>query len=131
MTDAEKEVLAANQNLLDAIAEGDWQTYAKYCDESLTAFEPEALGHLVEGLPFHEFYFKLPGGGGKKPQNSMLDPHLRIVGDVAILCYYRLKQGVGSDGVPSSVGTEETRVWQKKNGAWKHIHFHRSPSQKG
>jgi ketosteroid isomerase-like protein len=131
-TKDEADVLAVNQKLLDAIAEGDWATYAEVCDESLTAFEPEALGHLVAGLPFHEFYFKLPGGGGgKKPVNSMLDPHIRVVGDVAVLCYYRLKQGLGADGGPVSVGTEETRVWQKKGGVWKHVHFHRSPSQKG
>ncbi len=130
-TKEEADVLAVNQKLLDAIAEGDWSTYAELCDASLTAFEPEALGHLVVGLPFHEFYFKLPGGGGKKPSNSMLDPHIRVIGDVAVLCYYRLKQGLGADGAPVSVGTEETRVWQKKDGKWKHIHFHRSPSQKG
>ena len=22
--------------------------------------------------------------------------------------------------------TEETRIWQKQSGAWKHVHFHRS-----
>lgn len=33
------------------------------CDPGMTAFEPEALGNLVEGLDFHRFYFenrKLP-----------------------------------------------------------------------
>ena len=25
-----------------------------FCDESLTCFEPEAEGHLVQGLPFHK-----------------------------------------------------------------------------
>ena len=28
--------------------------------ESLTAFEPEAKGHLIAGLDFHRFYFDLP-----------------------------------------------------------------------
>ena len=28
------------------------------CDPSVTAFEPEALGNLVEGLDFHRFYFE-------------------------------------------------------------------------
>lgn len=37
------------------------------CDPAVTAFEPEALGNLVEGLDFHRFYFencefaRLPG----------------------------------------------------------------------
>ena len=29
----------------------------RLCDPHLTAFEPEALGNLVEGLEFHKFYF--------------------------------------------------------------------------
>lgn len=37
------------------------------CDPGMTAFEPEALGNLVEGLDFHRFYFEnreqsLPAG---------------------------------------------------------------------
>lgn len=31
--------------------------YRKICDPHLTAFEPEALGNLVEGMEFHKFYF--------------------------------------------------------------------------
>src|SRR5207253_8148154 len=47
--------------LLDGIAKGDWATYQELCDPSLTAFEPEAMGQLVEGLEFHQFYFSLGG----------------------------------------------------------------------
>src|SRR5262249_8311732 len=54
-----EELLSLNQQLLESIAAGDWETYQRLCDPSLTAFEPEALGHLVEGLAFHEFYFHL------------------------------------------------------------------------
>lgn len=31
--------------------------YSKICDPHLTAFEPEAMGNLVEGMDFHKFYF--------------------------------------------------------------------------
>lgn len=31
--------------------------FRKICDPQLTAFEPEALGNLVEGMDFHKFYF--------------------------------------------------------------------------
>jgi ketosteroid isomerase-like protein len=123
------ELLALNQQLLDAIAQGDWGTYAELCDPTLTAFEPEALGRLVEGMDFHRFYFKL-SGGQVKPQNSMCDARVRLMGDVAVVAYYRLAQFVDSDGHPGTRGTEETRVWQRQNGRWRHVHFHRSPSQK-
>lgn len=29
----------------------------KICDPHMTAFEPEAIGNLVEGMDFHKFYF--------------------------------------------------------------------------
>lgn len=129
MAGVEQEILALNQKLLNAIAESDWKTYAELCDGSLTAFEPEALGHLVAGLEFHEFYFKLSSGSGKV-QNTMSDAHVRVIGSVALLCYYRLTQFVDPEGRAQTRGTEETRVWQQVNGKWKHIHFHRSPSQR-
>jgi calcium/calmodulin-dependent protein kinase (CaM kinase) II len=45
---------------------------------------------------------------------------------VAIVSYIRLIQKTGADGIPSTKSVEETRVWEKKEGAWKHVHFHRS-----
>lgn len=30
----------------------------KICDSHLTAFEPESMGNLVEGMDFHKFYFE-------------------------------------------------------------------------
>ena len=41
---------------------------------TLTAFEPEALGHLVEGLAFHRFYFELGGVPGHHPQSGPVRP---------------------------------------------------------
>jgi calcium/calmodulin-dependent protein kinase (CaM kinase) II len=127
--DTTAELLAVNQKLLTAIAAGDWNTYAELCDPSLTAFEPEALGQVVEGLDFHKFYFTGSGGGGRR-QNSMCSPHVRVMGEVAVLSYFRLTQVHDEQGRFSSAGTEETRVWQKKDGQWKHVHFHRSPVAK-
>lgn len=120
------ELIALNQKLLNSIAEGDWTTYADLCDPSITCIEPEALGHVVGGLEFHKFYFDLTGGSSK-PRNTMCDPSVRIMGESAVLAYFRLTQYVDANGSPQSRGTEETRVWQRIGGAWKHVHFHRSP----
>ena len=77
-------VLELTQNLLVAITGGDWDTYAEICDESLTCFEPEALGNLVDGLEFHQYYFNLPSSGAPTPvQSTIVAPHIRIMGDVA------------------------------------------------
>lgn len=124
----EKELLALNQKLLESIARADWKLYAELCDPTLTCFEPEALGTLVEGMPFHEFYFKL--GAAKEPHNTtMASPHVRVMGDVAVLSYVRVNQRITADG-PVSRSVEETRVWQKQKNGWKHVHFHRSAPTK-
>ena len=122
MTD---ELLRLTQRLLDSIAEGDWTTYEQLCDPSLTAFEPEAPGQLVEGLEFHRFYFALGGVRGRH-QTTMCAPRVRVMGDSAVVTYTRLIQKVTADGNPVTVASTETRVWQKTPGGWKHVHFHRT-----
>jgi len=94
----------------------------------LTAFEPEAQGQLVEGLEFHQFYFRL--GGTRGPNHTtMCAPRVRLLGDVALVTYVRLNQRLGPDGQPAVTAFEETRIWQKQAGQWRHVHFHRSSAQ--
>jgi calcium/calmodulin-dependent protein kinase (CaM kinase) II len=120
-----EELVRLNQRLLDAIARADWAEYRDLCDPMLTCFEPEAVGQLVEGLDFHEFYFKL-GPVKETYCTTMAGPHVRLMGDVAVVAYVRLNQRVQADGSPVTRAVEETRVWQRQNGKWKHVHFHRS-----
>ena len=124
MSDTE-ELLQLNARLLASIAGKDWATYQELCDPTLTAFEPEARGQLVEGLDFHRWYFNLAGNPGHH-HTTMATPKVRVVGDVAIVAYVRLSQRVAPDGTPTTTAFEETRIWQKQNGRWKHVHFHRS-----
>jgi len=119
------ELLRLNERLLQSIATADWATYQELCDPTLTAFEPEAVGHLVEGMEFHRFYFNL--GGARNPHHTtMSSPHVRLMGDVAVMAYVRLNQRVGADGAPLTVAFEETRVWQRQEGRWRHVHFQRT-----
>lgn len=122
---AESELLDVSARLLKAIDAGDWKSYAKLCDENITCFEPEALGHLVSGLPFHKFYFDLPGSGTPR-LSSMTSPSVRVVGKIGIVCYARLVQKLDGNGAPVSVCANETRIWRRDEDGWKHIHFHRS-----
>ena len=124
MTD---ELIELTEKLLASIASADWDTYEQLCDPSITAFEPESCGHLVEGMPFHRFYFDL-GASNAPRQTSLLSPHVRMMGaNAAVVCYTRLVQTLHEDGSPVSLTFEETRVWERQNGEWKHVHFHRSP----
>ena len=121
-------LLALTRKLLESIVAGDWKTYTSLVAYDITCFEPEARGHLVEGLPFHEFYFKL---GGTKPAVvptiTLASPHVRLLGeDAAVVSYMRMTQKLDEAGRPITALCEETRVWQRIDGAWKHVHFHRS-----
>lgn len=126
----EAELLGLSQQLLAAVAAGDWKAYHRLVAEDITCFEPEARGQLVEGLPFHEFYFKLPGDPAKAPRpvtNTMASPVVKLLSDtVALVAYTRLTQTLDDAGRPVTKPCEETRIWQKIAGNWKHVHFHRS-----
>jgi ketosteroid isomerase-like protein len=119
------ELLQLNQRLLDSITQGDWKTYEELCDPSLTCFEPEAPGQIVEGLPFHKFYFDLGGVRGRH-QTTMTSPQVRVMGDVAVVAYVRLVQRLGDNGTPVTDASAETRIWQRRDGRWRHVHFQRT-----
>jgi len=119
------ELLDLSQQLLDSIDQQDWETYTRLCDASLTAFEPEAVGSLVVGMPFHQFYFEMESSGRAK-QSTISSPDVRVMGDCAVVTYIRLTQRISQEGRPQTAASEETRVWQRQDGAWQHVHFHRS-----
>ncbi|MFM8893562.1 MAG: DUF4440 domain-containing protein [Planctomycetia bacterium] len=128
------DVLDLNRRLLAAIASGDWKTYRDLVADDITCFEPEARGHLVEGLAFHEFYFRLPAPPADAkaapavvPVPTMSSPTVKMLSDdVALVAYVRLTQATDEAGKPVTRVSEETRIWQKRDGRWKHVHFHRS-----
>ena len=122
----ESQLLELNDRLLASIAGKDWDAYAELCDPEVTCFEPEARGHLVAGLAFHKYYFGLPPSTGSR--NSTLSaPHVRLLGnDAAVVSYVRLIQYLDANGIAQTAQFEETRIWERQNGKWKHVHFHRS-----
>ena len=46
--------------------------------------------------------------------------------DAAVVSYVRLTQAMKEAG-PVTVSANETRVWQRKDGKWLNVHFHKSP----
>ncbi|KAH7295981.1 hypothetical protein KP509_26G002000 [Ceratopteris richardii] len=129
----EEELLQLTKELLNGIDEGDYALYKRLCDPSLTAFEPDAQGHLVEGLPFHKFYLDMSKRfpSPSKPHSQVSSPKITFIGDeVALVTYTRLVQST-KDGVPCVEAFNETRIWQRgldDSGiaVWKLIHFHKS-----
>uniref|UniRef100_A0A061RBF3 Calcium/calmodulin-dependent protein kinase (CaM kinase) II n=1 Tax=Tetraselmis sp. GSL018 TaxID=582737 RepID=A0A061RBF3_9CHLO len=128
----EADIVEITQRLLNCIALGDFATYKELCDPSLSCFEPEACGSLVQGLDFHKHYFDIPRTS--IPANQTISsPHVKLLGnEAAVIGYTRLQQKYNpEDKTSETVASEETRVWQVKNGKWVNVHFHRSnPSLK-
>jgi hypothetical protein len=126
--DISQQLLDLNQKLLVAIVSGDWKTYESLCDPSITCFEPEARGQVVVGMSFHKYFFDLPGSPQTPAKNVLMSqPHVRLIGEsAAVLSYVRLTQSLDDSGMAHIGRVEETRIWQKIDGQWKHVHFHRS-----
>ncbi len=123
----ELEIVDLTRRLIDAIVNVDWATYSELCAEDLTAYEPEVHQHLVQGMDFHKHYFQMAGDSPYTGVTTTISsPHVRIMGDAAVIAYVRLTQRVGADGKSTTSATQETRVWQCIDGQWKHVHFHRS-----
>ncbi|CAB0015671.1 unnamed protein product, partial [Nesidiocoris tenuis] len=91
-----QEVIKITEQLLEAINTGDLEAYTKICDPHITAFEPEALGNLVEGMDFHKFYFEnVVTKNCKAINTTILNPNVHLLGDeAACIAYVRLTQYV-------------------------------------
>ncbi|XP_067672566.1 calcium/calmodulin-dependent protein kinase type II delta chain-like isoform X3 [Haliotis asinina] len=125
-----QEIIKLTEQMLQAITSGDYEAYTKLIDPHLTSFEPEALGNLIVGMDFHKFYFDHVLSKNNKPVNtSILNPHVHLLGeDAACIAYIRLTQYIDRNGLPVTMQSEETRIWQRKDGKWQNVHFHRSGS---
>uniref|UniRef100_A0AC34F259 Calcium/calmodulin-dependent protein kinase II association-domain domain-containing protein n=1 Tax=Panagrolaimus sp. ES5 TaxID=591445 RepID=A0AC34F259_9BILA len=129
-----QEIVRVTQQLQDAIACKDFETYSRLCDPSMTCFEPEAQGNLVEDLDFHKFYFDnaaaMNANTARKPQihTTVLNPNVHLMGEEgACIAYVRLIQYIDKNGEARTRQSQETRVWQKRNGrGWVCVHVHRS-----
>jgi len=125
------DIIRVTELILDAINTGDFDSYTKLCDPNITAFEPEALGNLVEGIDFHRFYFdNFSAMKQSKTTNvTILNPQVHLLGeDAASIGYVKVTQTLDKQGNAHTSQSEETRIWQRREGRWQNIHFHRSNS---
>jgi len=124
------EIIKMTEQLTQAMMAGDYESYTKLVDPQMTCFEPESCGNLIEGMEFHKFYFtNVLSKNSKTINTSILKPYVHMLGeDTACIAYTRLTQFVDRSGMPHSLQSEETRVWQRVDGKWQNIHFHCSGS---
>jgi len=122
-TELEQSIYDRLLELLHAIKQGDADTYTRLSAKDLTAIEPETGGQIVEGLPFHVFLIE---------RSTMADYHLEVInptikveGNMAYACY-NLVTSQKKDDTFRFDQVQETRIFQRIDGLWKMIHFHRS-----
>uniref|UniRef100_A0A3Q2YV15 Calcium/calmodulin-dependent protein kinase II association-domain domain-containing protein n=1 Tax=Hippocampus comes TaxID=109280 RepID=A0A3Q2YV15_HIPCM len=120
----QQEIIEVTKKLLTAIVMADYDSYKEMSDPGLTSFEPESLGILVRSMEFHRFLLENALGFR---HTIMIEPYVHMMGDdAACIAYVRLTQALGGDLAAIHTKVEETRIWHRRNGTWRHIHFHRS-----
>ncbi|KAF3836808.1 hypothetical protein F7725_004272 [Dissostichus mawsoni] len=121
-----QEIIKVTEQLIEAINNGDLETYTKICDPGLTSFEPRPW----------ETWWREPTSTastlrtGKQPVHTiLLNPHVHLIGDeAACIAYIRLTQYIDGNRIPRTMQSEETRIWHRRDSKWQNIHFHRSGS---
>ncbi|CAF4897805.1 calcium/calmodulin-dependent protein kinase type II alpha chain [Pieris napi] len=120
------EVIKATEILLDAINNGDYETYSKLCDPHVTSFDPDSLGNLIEGVEYYKFFIDNTPNN-IKTNTTILNPRVQLLGeDVAIIAYVCITQSVDSEGRRATHQHQETRIWHKRYNKWTAVHFHRT-----
>lgn len=122
-------IIKLTENLVDAIDSGDFEKYRKLCAPTMTAFEPESLGNLIEGTDFHRLYFdqtNTSSSATRMQLSKILNPSVLILSeDSGSIAYVRLVITKDTNGIRTQ-RFEETRIWTRKENKWMCVHFHRS-----
>jgi ketosteroid isomerase-like protein len=122
MEGAKQEILRLEGELVDAFNEGDIDRVLTYFDPELTGFSSTQhmrLASLDELRKTFEYYISQ----APKVDYIISDPHIRPMGDMALLTFYwavRMRNGKKRKPIEG----RGTHVFLKKNGAWKIVHEH-------
>jgi ketosteroid isomerase-like protein len=115
---------AALLELLHAIEKAEADTYRQLVSEKVTCFEPETSGAQVRGIDMHLFFV----GNSTAPDHyffDIIDPTFNVCGDMAYAAYTFLLAEI-VNGETTSTTENVTRIFQREQGVWKMVHFHRS-----
>jgi ketosteroid isomerase-like protein len=124
----EQETWATLQRHLKSIFERDSATYLETTSEDLSLFEWWVTPHRQDGLDFHKFMIEHSWAGTDQDYRyDLLEPRLQLYGDTAIVSYTFMLSRARPDGVEHRTHNE-SRVLIKRNGQWKIVHVHKSPS---
>ncbi|MFQ5777476.1 MAG: DUF4440 domain-containing protein [Terriglobia bacterium] len=124
----EEEVLALTRELLEHIyVEPSADFYAAHVDPDVTAYEGPPL--RVDGIAYHLFALRRAARGSREGEEryfELLQPKVQLLGDAAVVTG-TTRVTVVRDGTFTNTFLQETRVWARRGGRWRLVHFHKSP----
>ncbi len=108
-----------------AFAENDVERYFEFIDQNITVLTP-GNPYRVEGIidDRNEFEFGLSTGRSQVGFFQMMQPLIRVFGDMAIVTYFS-RGYYGSDN-GNILYFKETDVLAVQDGNWKIVHIHLS-----
>jgi len=108
-----------------AFAENDVKRYFEFIDQNITVLTP-GNPYRVEGIidDRNEFEFGLSTGRSEVGFFQMMQPLIRVFGDMAIVTYFS-RGYYGSDN-GNILYFKETDVLALQDGNWKIVHIHLS-----
>ena len=116
----DEEILAVLNRNLQAIWDGDTETYAQTCAEDVSFFEWYVTTQRIDGLDFHLRELRvhsqaLGGGDVAHTEHEILQPRVQRYGDTAIVTYTLLVRSLRGADV-TRTQQNETRVFQRFAG---------------
>lgn len=149
----QNEIIHATELLLNALNQGDYETYTQLCDPHMTSFEPENLGNLIDNMEYRRLgmdqarqlqlqHLKatqdprasaVATSAASRQYSIIMNPSVYLLGeDAASIAYTKLSQLISAGQLIGVEKSEETRIWHRKEGGKEGgkkllcVHLHRS-----
>ena len=114
---------------LQAIFDGDWETYRATTSEDLSLYEYWIVPHRQDGLAFHQFMIENRWTGKPIAQRyDLLEKRCQRYDSTAVVTYTLMLSQAYAEGMQHHVHNE-TRVLIQQEGQWKVVHVHKSPAR--
>jgi uncharacterized protein (TIGR02246 family) len=118
------DIIALEQGALDRWARGDPDGYYAIMADDITYFDPRTA-RRVDGLPALRKMFEPFRGTFTIDRVELVNPDVRIHGDVAILTTNLISRGARQKGGPKrDVPWNTTEIYRRINGRWRIVHSH-------
>ncbi|HEY7352812.1 MAG TPA: DUF4440 domain-containing protein [Terriglobales bacterium] len=128
-SEIEKQIQNLEEKMNAAYAANDLPTYFSYYSSDFTQWLPEGRTDLPQ---YEKMWTAFIHGGGKVQLAEPLDMHLQVnpSGDTVVASYLLHVKTQSPKGKVSDENYQESDVWFKRDGEWKVVHLHYSPSKK-